>query len=362
MANSGNPKSSFIDYKTEFFFDLSFDLLCIAGYDGYFKKINPAVVKILGYTEEELFSKPINEFVYKDDRDITQQNRENLRNSIPLLNFENRYLTKSGEIVWLFWTSVPIDSEQLVYAIAKDITYKKKLEEERNLLLANLTKVNNDLKLVSYTASHNLRSPVNNLISVFELLAESKIENEEVLELIAALKATTYSLKESLNNYVEVLNKHDRLSVETEEVNLKETLTHVKQAINSLIYDSKTIFRIDFSAFETISFNAGYLESIFLNLITNAIKYAVPNQQSVITIFTREFEGVKQLVFADNGLGFDMDKVGDKVFGLNQKFNQHKDSMGIGLYLVHNHITSMGGNIVLESKKNEGAKFILSFH
>ena len=92
-------KSSKFNY--ELYFDLSPDLLCIAGYDGYFKKINPSVSNTLGYSMEELYSKPINDFVYHDDKDITERVREEWTKSKPLHNFENRYQTKSGDIVWL---------------------------------------------------------------------------------------------------------------------------------------------------------------------------------------------------------------------------------------------------------------------
>src|SRR4051812_36719238 len=112
------------EFNLELFFELSHDLFCIAGYDGYFKRINQSVSTVLGYTQEELFAKPINDFVHPDDQDITQKNRDNLKNSIPLLNFENRYITKSGEIVWLAWTSMPNEKEKVVYAIAKNITHK----------------------------------------------------------------------------------------------------------------------------------------------------------------------------------------------------------------------------------------------
>jgi len=116
-------------FDLEYFFELSPDLLCIAGFDGYFKKINPAVSKTLGYTNEELFARPINDFVYSEDKDITSRKRESIKRDTPLLNFENRYVTKSGDIIWLTWTSMPVKEQKLVFAIAKDITYKKKLEE-----------------------------------------------------------------------------------------------------------------------------------------------------------------------------------------------------------------------------------------
>lgn len=84
------------DYNYEFFFNLTPDLLCIAGYDGYFKKVNPAVSQALGYTMEELYGTPINDFVHPEDRNTTSQVRDQLHKAKPLLNFENRYLTKSG--------------------------------------------------------------------------------------------------------------------------------------------------------------------------------------------------------------------------------------------------------------------------
>ena len=116
-------------FDLEYYFELSPDLLCVAGYDGYFKKINPAVSKTLGYTNEELFAVPINSFVHPDDRQLTAQKRDGLRNGDVLLQFENRYLTKNGAIIWLSWTSIPIERDKMVFAIAKDITYKKHLEE-----------------------------------------------------------------------------------------------------------------------------------------------------------------------------------------------------------------------------------------
>ena len=103
------------------------------------------------------------------------------------------------------------------------------------------------------------------------------------------------------------------------------------------------------------------MESILLNLITNSIKYAKPGISPVISISSRKLNGKNQLFFSDNGLGFDMDAVKGKIFGLHQKFHNHIDSKGIGLYLVHNHVTSLGGEIIVESKINEGTTFIITF-
>lgn len=349
------------DYRTELFFEISADLFFIAGFDGYFKKVNPAAYHLLGYSEEELFSRPINDFIYKDDLEKTIMSRERVKSGNPLLNFENRYVTKNGDIVWLSWTSMPHIENELVYAIAKNVTERKKQEEQRNTLLTNIKKINKDLKKLTYTASHDLRSPVNNLLTVFELLDVSKIEDEETKEFIEMLKITSEGLKTTLNNYVDNISHHDQLNIKVEPLSLEFVFNAVIQSIQSQIKDDKVIFVTDFSAFETITFNRVYLESIFINLITNAIKYAQVNLPPVITIKTKIKNGNHQLIFADNGRGLDIDKVKDKIFGLNQKFHNNIDSHGIGLYLVYNHIMDMNGQIEVESEINKGTIFTITF-
>jgi PAS domain S-box-containing protein len=348
-------------FNPELFFELSPDLLCIAGYDGYFKRINPAVSKLLGYTESELLAKPINQFVYHEDQELTAKGRHNLTKDIPLLNFENRYVCKNGEIVWLSWTSMPLEAEQLVYAIAKNITHKKKMEDDRNALISGLTKINNDLKQLNYTASHDLRTPVGNLLSVFSLMDVSKIQDTETLEFIEIMKTATDNLKNTLNNYVDALIQKEELLIQVEEIELSDVLAVVLKSLSLLIKSSRATVHIDFSRVSKINFNRAFLESIFLNLITNSIKYARPGFVPDISICSKRTNGINQLVFADMGVGFDMDKVKDKIFGFHQKFHETADSKGIGLYLVHNHITSLGGKIEIKSKPNEGAEFTILF-
>ncbi|MEL1240665.1 PAS domain-containing sensor histidine kinase [Flavobacterium flavipallidum] len=346
----------------ESFFDTSHDLFCIAGYDGYFKRINPAVSKLLEYSHEELFANPINSFVYKNDKEKTNTARNELKSLIPLFDFENRYVTKSGQVVWLLWTSIPVEDEQVIYAVAKNITHKKELEKERTLHLKQLTEINQSFKKLSYSTAHDLRSPVNNITSILELMDISEIKNEETLEFINILKATTDTLKENLNEHFKFLNdKNKNPDSQLEEITLSTTLNEVLASINSLIQNSQATISIDFSRIDQINFNKTYLKSIFLNLITNSIKYAQPNTLSTIAIRSKITNNGTQLIISDNGIGFDLDNVKDKVFGLHQTFNDHADSSGIGLYLVHNHVTNLGGQIMLESQLNMGSTFTITF-
>jgi diguanylate cyclase (GGDEF)-like protein/PAS domain S-box-containing protein len=101
-------------------FDLSRDMICIAGFDGYFKRVNPAFERTLGYSQEELLGRPMADFLHPDDREGT--------------GGENRYLDSDGEIHWLEWTSVAIPDEDVIYAVARDVTDRKMLEQKMELL------------------------------------------------------------------------------------------------------------------------------------------------------------------------------------------------------------------------------------
>lgn len=347
-----------MDYSLLPFFESSADLLCIAGFDGYFKKVNPALCKLLGFSENELLSKPINSFVHPDDQEGTQKRRIFIQSGKPLLNFENRYVSKSGQTVWLSWTSMPLNDKELVYAIAKNITHKKEQEKKRNQLITDLSEANERLKQLSYSTSHDLRSPVTNLLAVFSMLDTSTIKDPETLEFIGILEQATQNLKSMLDNYLDDLKVDE---IKLEELDFLELIDAVQLSLDSLIRETHTRFQLDFKEFSTITFNRIYLESVFLNLITNSIKYAHPDRDPVITIKSVITEGTKQLIFSDNGQGFDSEKLKGKIFKLKQTFHNHKDGKGIGLYLVHSHITSLGGNITVDSEVNAGTTFTISF-
>lgn len=125
MVNSKNSGFDLFE-----FFERTPDLVCIASKEGYFKKVNPAVIEKLGYTEEELFAKPIASFIYHEDKHATQKTRDAMLGGEALKNFENRYITKQGEIIWLEWTSIYFPEDEVVFAIAKDASKRKKAENE----------------------------------------------------------------------------------------------------------------------------------------------------------------------------------------------------------------------------------------
>lgn len=348
-------------FDLEQFFQLTPDFICIADYTGNLKKVNPAFSKILGYSLEELINSNVSNFIYSEDKFNTARFRDNLRGKNPVLNFENRYLTKNGDIIWLSWTAISEPQSELIYAIAKDITHFKKLEKERNLLLLDLAKLNSDLKKFTYTTSHDLRAPVNNIISLYNLLDLSQIQDKQTIEYLELIKFSSLQMKSTLDKYVDAVSQEKKINIELEILNLKDSVNIVLNSIITLVESSGTTFKTDFSEAPEIKFSSFYFQSIILNLISNSIKYSKPQVAPIISIKSyKVYNGIK-LLFSDNGIGFNMEKIGDSIFGLHQKFHDNNDSKGIGLYLVQSHMDSAGGKISVKSKENSGTTFTLFF-
>jgi PAS domain S-box-containing protein len=120
------------------FFDLSIDLLCFLDFSGYFKRLNPAWERTLGFTRAELMSKPFIEFVHPEDRERTLNQNRSVRAGGQARHFENRYLCKDGSYRWLLWNATPDSERSVIYSVARDITARKQVEEERDRLLAQL--------------------------------------------------------------------------------------------------------------------------------------------------------------------------------------------------------------------------------
>jgi len=126
------------DDVEERFFAISIDMLCFLGFDGHFRRLNPAWERTLGYTVEELMSRPFIEFVHPDDRERTLAQNRGVRGGGNALGFENRYRCKDGSYRWFRWNAAPDLGHGVIYSVARDITEQKQLEEERERLVREL--------------------------------------------------------------------------------------------------------------------------------------------------------------------------------------------------------------------------------
>lgn len=342
------------------FFELSRDLMIVASYEGYFLRLNPAALEFFGYSEQELYSRPILSFVHPDDLERTLDSRRKVIEGSALLQFENRYLTCRGPR-WLSWTSIPHPEEQRVYAIAKDVSWRKIEEEEKARLTETVLRKNRELREFSYVCSHDVRAPVKNLLSLLQLLEEVPGQPAQARSLMELLRRSTEQLDGKLNDLIYVLQHQGDADISRERCRLQEVLNRTLESIGQLIGEAGATVEADFSQAPELLFSRTYLESVLLNLISNSLRYADPNRSPRIRLHSRIEQGRLCLDIEDNGQGFPLEQVKDRVFGLFQKFSNHPESRGMGLYLVRSMLSALGADIELSSTPGEGTRILLRF-
>lgn len=134
----------------ERFFELSIDMLCVLGFNGYFQQLNSAWERALGFTRAELIAKPFIEFVHPDDRERTLGQNRDVRGGGQARLFENRYVCKDGSYRWLHWNATPDDDHQVIYGVARDVTERKRADEELRAALAEVRTLRDCLPICSY--------------------------------------------------------------------------------------------------------------------------------------------------------------------------------------------------------------------
>lgn len=267
---------------------------------------------------------------------------------------------KDGTSYWVSTTIVPfLDVNEKPYqyiVVMRDITLRKLRTIELRNSIELLTSQNKRLLNFSYIVSHNLRSHTSNMQNLIDYI-ESTEDEKEKEEMMHHLKNVTIALNETMYNLNEVVSIQSSPEMKIEPINLKSFLLNLLENIDNQIKSSDTSIEIDIENHIQIEFNKSYLESIFLNLILNAIRYKHPGRDPEIKI-SAVFDGYYTRVeVTDNGLGIDLEKYKEKLFGMYKTFHNNKDSKGLGLFMSKNQIEAMGGKIEVESEINNGSTF-----
>jgi len=327
--------------------------------------VNPAFTKISGYESEEIIGKSP-EFFIGPDSDMEEHDKliKAIKNKEEC-QVETLSYKKNKEAYWVNFNMLPVyDSEgELSHwvSIQRDVTEDKKQEVEKEQLIKELTQNNKDLQQFSYITSHNLRAPLSNLTGLLNLIDDIPIDNPELKEIIDGFNKSTHLLNETINDLVKVIIIKDNPSIEKESLFLKDIFEDVFSQLDFLIGLHKPIILFNFEDVSFLNTNKSYVESILLNLLTNSIKYKSDKRKLKININAYQLGDNVVLIFKDNGIGIDLERNKDKVFGLYQRFHDYPDSKGLGLYLVKSQIETMGGSISIESKVDIGTTFSLTF-
>ena len=349
-------------------FNNAVTLNAVAGFDGYFKRLSLSWSTMLGWTNDELKSKPLIEFVHPDDILSTLEADSYIKNGNNLFTFENRYRCKDGSYRWLLWGSAPDLNLKVIYSSAIDITERKKSEEQllnskKNIeaIAVKLQEQNRQLDEFAHIISHNLRSPVGNIQALIKLLDE-KSSMEDYRTIFHKLKNVAKNLGETMNDLMDTLKAKTQSELQRVEIRFKEVLDKVVQSLEGDLIIAEASVTFDFNKAPTLNYPKAYLESIFQNLLSNAIKYRSPERKAVIH-FESDINGNSvTLRVSDNGQGIDLEKFGDKLFGLHRTFHEHDQARGVGLFLVKTQIESMGGSIYAESEVGKGTTFVIRFN
>ena len=327
--------------------------------------VNNAFCAMTGYKSKKVLSKPFNPF---NTEELDSHEYEKFIAAIAEkreCQIETLTKKKNKEEYWVRFSMIPIynsDNELSHWiSIQKDVTEERKQEKEKEQLIRELTQNNKDLKQFSYITSHNLRAPLSNLIGLLNLIEDIPINDSELLEIINGFKKSTHLLNETINDLVKIIVIKDKISIQKENVTINEVVEHVFSQLKFQIEQSKPILKLNFDEADTIYTNKAYLESILINLLTNSIKYKSETKKLKISITIKKINNSTILKFKDNGIGIDLKRNSEHIFGLYQRFHDYPDSKGLGLYLVKSQIESLGGTIAIESEVNKGTEFTLTF-
>ena len=456
-------------------FDAVPEIICITDFDGRFLKINNAGCVLLGHTKDEVLFHSLDEFTLKEDRGKFQQIIKDMIKEPSVFAFENRFLSKDGQIIWLNWNCNPALEVGLVYASAKNITAEVQLRELNNqagslskigfwklnletnavfwseivhqlhetnpdsffphlesaidfyredfrpLVMKSLDECittgvgfeyeavivtkklkerwvramgkvetvngiakrmigsiqditdrkeselnlrkyadellisNKGLEQFSYIISHNLRAPVANILGLAQILDHSDPEMHDIL--VNDLVTNANRLDEVIRDLNSILKAKSVLSELREKVSLKALLGAIQQSVQNVIEQES--LSIDLSGIQVDEFYSlkSYMHSIFMNLVTNTIKYRRTDIVSRVEVTSREETGKLIITYKDNGRGIDMTKNGVNVFGLYKRFHPDIEGKGMGLYLVKTQTEILGGKVSVESEVDRGVKF-----
>ena len=327
--------------------------------------VNAAFTKMTGYTIEEVLGKTPRilqgEHTSRAQLDVIKNALKSWEPcEVELLNTK-----KDGDDFWVHLAITPVADSNGHFthwvAIQRDITERKRQEQDRELLINELTNTNKDLRQFSYITSHNLRAPLSNLIGILNLLENSEIQDKQIASLMSGFKISTHQLNDTINDLIRILVIKDNPSIFQERLLFSEVLEKVMFQLQFKMDEISPLLHIDFSKADTVMFNRTYLESVLLNLFSNALKYRSPNRLLSIRISTEISASGLVLYFNDNGLGLDLERLKGRMFGLYQRFHNHPDSKGMGLYLVKSQLEALGAKMEVESTVDIGTTFKITF-
>jgi PAS domain S-box-containing protein len=332
----------------EQFFELSMDLLAIAGTDGFFKQLNPAWERTLGWTRAELMARPYAELVHPDELAATAREAQRLRLGADVVDFENRFRMKDGTWRWLSWRSTALPDRGLIYAVARDINDRKKIEQMKADFIS--------------VVSHELRTPLTSIRGSLGLIAGGVVGElpEKVRSLVDIAAKNSERLVRLINDILDVER------IESGQMGFRfvpqELMPLIEQALESNRSYAQP-FHIELRLLETVSgvrvrADADRIQQVLANLLSNAAKFS-PRGGTVDVLVARRGQRVRVAV-VDHGRGIPEEfqpRVFEKFAQADASSSRQKGGTGLGLSISRAIIERHGGQMGFTTAPGEGTTF-----
>jgi PAS domain S-box-containing protein len=240
--------------------------------------------------------------------------------------------------------------------VGRNVTFRIEKERKLKQLLAVTSQQNKKLYNFTHIVSHNIRSHTSNLAMIVDVI-ENTENTVEKLSYFDLFKEGTEKLSETIEYLNEIITIQQKTNIEKTKIPLKNEIEKTKKALSLLIRESQITITHSIPTELLVNAIPAYLDSILLNLFSNAIKYKSPKRKPILEIGYEVNENFTIITFRDNGLGLNVQKNSHKIFGMYKTFHGNEDAKGIGLFITKNQLEAMGGKIEVESEVDLGSVF-----
>lgn len=302
------------------------------------------------------------ERMHPDDREqIHVSIQAALAEQAPVWQGEYRFADAAGNYHWVLDRACLLYSgHQPVRMIGAmlDISQLKESEEILRRLNQDLLRQNRDLQQFSYITSHNLRAPVANILGLSQLLDEGEPNPEFRGQALQGIQQAAQNLDRIIQDLNQILSQREQIHEDRETIDLQQMIRTALASLSGLTRERAPSLELKLGVDSLYSVRS-YLESILLNLLSNAMKYRDPERPLVIRVVTERQGETVTIQVHDNGLGMNLSQVGKRLFQLYRRFHPHTEGQGLGLYLVKTQVEALGGSVEVESAEGQGSCFTI---
>jgi len=354
------------------FFALSLDMLCIVGMDGYIRRLNPAWEKTLGFSAVELRARPLIDFVHEEDRADALAALRTLRSGAALDRLEIRCLSKDGTYKWLIGSVVPAAGRGVFFAAVRDISDRRRLEEQLRGQNVALERQNRTVEAASRmksefvaNMSHELRSPLNGIIGFSEMLYDGKLGalTAQPKEFLGRIQKSARHLLNLINNVLDLSKvEAGQLQLWPERVSVSSLVQEVTGILGTLAAEKHIRIESDMEpGVDEVITDAGRLKQVLYNYLSNALKFT--GEKGVVTVGLKA-EGATEfrLEVSDTGVGIaekDIPRLFTEFQQLDSTFAKRYQGTGLGLALTKRIVEAQGGRAGVRSELGKGSTFFV---